>query len=271
MRAVSMTTQRPPKILPLLGWPTGALFFFYAWVLRVAPSVMVEELMRDFSERGGARQLVRSLLLWLPGMQVPVGVLLDRFGPRRLIAAAALLCAGVLFATANPLAAATAGRFLIARRRLSAWLRNGRVGQWFSADRFAMLSGLAMPAGMAGGVLGQAPLRVAVEASNWRTSMLLLAGGLGLSLAAWACVRDRWQGSGGVGAVLGGLGRVARHPETWLVAVCRAVGRAVPRHRIRAVAHARCDAKGPSINKQVNWLFAAVRSCSSSRRGRCGG
>ena len=35
MRAVSMTTQHSFKILPLLGWLTGALFFLYAWVLRV--------------------------------------------------------------------------------------------------------------------------------------------------------------------------------------------------------------------------------------------
>lgn len=35
--------------LALLGWATGALFFFYAWILRVAPSVMIDELMRDFA------------------------------------------------------------------------------------------------------------------------------------------------------------------------------------------------------------------------------
>ena len=77
-----------------------------------------------------------------------------------------------------------------------------------------------MAMGMAGGVLGQAPLRVAVEASDWRTTMLLLAaGGVALSLAAWATVRDRWRGSGGIADVLAGLGVVARHPQTWLIAL----------------------------------------------------
>ena len=32
-------------MLPYFAWLTGALFFFYAWVLRVAPSVMIDELM----------------------------------------------------------------------------------------------------------------------------------------------------------------------------------------------------------------------------------
>jgi MFS family permease len=146
MRAVILTTQRPLKILPLLGWLTGALFFFYAWVLRVAPSVMVEELMRDFSAGAAVLgNLSAAYFYGYAGMQVPVGVLLDRFGPRRLIATSTLLCSGgcVLFATADTLAAATAGRLLIGAA--SAFSLVGAMavaGQWFSADRFAMLSGL---------------------------------------------------------------------------------------------------------------------------------
>src|SRR5215471_1618135 len=224
MRAVSMTTQRTFKILPLLGWLTGALFFLYAWVLRVSPSVMVEELMRDFSVGAAVLGNMSAAYFYgYAGMQVPVGLLLDRFGPRRLIAISTLLCAAgcVLFARADSLTTATTGRFLIGGSAAFSLVGAMAVaGQWFSPERFAMLSGLAMAAGMAGGVLGQAPLRVAVEASDWRASMLLLAsGGLGLSLMAWACVRDRWRGRGGIGAVLRGLGAVARHPQTWLVAL----------------------------------------------------
>jgi MFS family permease len=224
MRAVSLTRQRPFKVLALLGWSTGALFFLYAWVLRVAPSVMVEELMRDFSVGAAVLgSLSAAYFYGYAGMQIPVGVLLDRFGPRRLLAISTLVCAGgcVLFSGADTVASATAGRFLIgASAAFSLVGAMAVAGQWFTPARFAVLSGLAMAAGMAGGVLGQAPLRLAVEASDWRTSMRLLAGGgVVLSLTAWACVRDRWRGSGGVGAALGGLGAVARHPQTWLVAL----------------------------------------------------
>jgi MFS family permease len=77
-----------------------------------------------------------------------------------------------------------------------------------------------MAAGMAGGVLGQAPLRLAVEATDWRTTMLMLAvGGVALSVASWAFVRDRWRGSGGIANVLSGLRIVASHPQTWLIAL----------------------------------------------------
>jgi MFS family permease len=222
--APTLATGEPARLLPLLGWLTAAMFFFYAWVLRVAPSVMVEELMRDFAVGAAVLgNLSAAYFYGYAGMQIPVGVLLDRFGPRRLIGIATLLCAGgcVLFALGTTLAAVTAGRFLIgASAALSLVGSMAVAGQWFRADRFAVFSGLAMAMGMAGGVFGQAPLRLAVEASDWRTTNLLLAaGGIALSIAAWATIRDRWRGSGGILAALSGLAVVVRHPQTWLIAL----------------------------------------------------
>jgi len=224
MRAAPVPTADAPRLLPLLGWMTGAGFFFYAWVLRVAPSVMVEELMRDFAVGAAVLgHLSAAYFYGYAGMQIPVGLLLDRLGPRRLITVAALVCGGgcVLSAVSETLAAATFGRFLIgASAAFSLVGAMAVAGQWFPANRFAIFSGMAMAAGMAGGVFGQAPLRMAVEAEGWRTTTLLLAaGGVALAVAAWATVRDRWRGSGGIGQAVAGFGIVARHPQTWLVAL----------------------------------------------------
>jgi MFS family permease len=223
MRAASVETEPLPRLLPLLGWLTAATFFFYAWVLRVAPSVMVEELMRDFAVGAAVLgNLSAAYFYGYAGMQIPVGLLLDRFGPRRLITIATIVCAGgcVLFASGCSLAAVTAGRFLIgASAAFSLVGAMAVAGQWFPANRFAVLSGGAMAMGMAGGVFGQAPLRLAVEASDWRTSNLLLAaGGVALAVAAWTTVRDRWRGAGGIANALAGLGTVVRHRQTWLIA-----------------------------------------------------
>jgi MFS family permease len=82
-------------LLHLLGWATGALFFFYAWVLRVAPSVMIDEMMRDLSVGGAVIGNLSAVYFFgYAGMQIPVGILIDRFGPRRLMTAAALGCVG---------------------------------------------------------------------------------------------------------------------------------------------------------------------------------
>jgi MFS family permease len=224
-----LTPATPPEGIPfprlaLFGWLTGAVFFFYAWVLRVAPSVMVEELMRDFAVGAAVLgHLSAAYFYGYAGMQIPVGVLLDRFGPRRLMTLAALVCAGgcVLLATSSSLAVASAGRFLIGASAAFSLVGSMAVaGQWFQANRFALLSGLSMAMGMAGGVFGQAPLRLAVEATDWRfTTLALTSGGLGLAVAAWATVRDRWRGRGGLGRALSGLGLVLANRQSWLVAL----------------------------------------------------
>ncbi len=224
MDAPSTPSSRELRVLPLLAWATGATFFFYAWVLRVAPSVMVEELMRDFAVGAGVLgHLSAAYFYGYAGMQIPVGLLLDRFGPRRLMTVAALVCAGgcVLFATGGSFATVITGRFLIgASAAFSLVGAMAVAGHWFPANRFAIFSGLAMAMGMAGGVLGQAPLRLAIEASDWRTTTLLLAaGGVAIAVAAWATVRDKWHGSGGMAVALSGLGKVMRHRQTLLIAL----------------------------------------------------
>jgi MFS family permease len=208
--------------LPLLGWLTGALFFFYAWVLRVSPSVMVEELMRDFAVGGAAIGNLSALYFYgYAGMQVPVGLMIDRFGPRRLLAASALVCGAscLLVAWSPTLEGVALGRFLIGASAAFSLVGAFAVaGQWFAPTQFALLGGLAMASGMAGGVLGQAPVRLLVEMQGWRPTLAVMAiGGLVISGMALAFVRDRTRGKGGLVAVLGGLGRVLQSPQTWLI------------------------------------------------------
>src|SRR5262245_39190364 len=152
MRTTPPSIEGRPGLLPLLGWLTGALFFFYAWVLRVAPSVMVEELMRDFAVGAAVLGHVSAAYFYrYPGMQVPFGVQLHRFEPRRLMSIAALVCAGCceLLATSHSLATPTAGRFLIGASAAFSLVGSMAVaGRWFRADRFAVLSGSAMAMGM---------------------------------------------------------------------------------------------------------------------------
>ena len=214
----------PSRLLPLLGWLVGALFFFYAWILRVSPSVMVEDLMRDFAVGGAIVGNLSALYFYgYAGMQIPVGLLLDRFGPRRLmtLAAGLVAVACLLFASSHGLASASLMRFLIGVGCAFSLVGAMAVaGQWFPRERFALLGGLAMMFGMAGGVFGQAPLRMAVDATDWRTTMASVAVvGFALMAAAWFFVRDRQRGSGGLGAVFAGLGRVAGNRQTWLNAI----------------------------------------------------
>ncbi len=211
-------------MLPFLGWLTGAVFFFYAWILRVAPSVMVEELMREFAVGAAAVGNLSAFYFYgYAGLQVPIGMMIDRFGPRRLMTAAALACAGgcVMSALGPSLWWVAAARLLIGSSVAFSLVGAMAVaGQWFPANRFAILSGWAMLFGMTGGVVGQAPLRKLVETMDWRQTYYLLAiGGVALALASVLTVRDRHRGSGGIRQVLGGLGEVMANRQTWLIAI----------------------------------------------------
>ena len=183
-----------------LIWSLGAFCFGYAFFLRVTPSVMVDELMRDFAVGGAMLGNLSAIYFYAyAGLQLPVGVMLDRWGPRRMLAAAITIAAlgGALFASADTVALAYLGRLLV-----GAGCAVGFVGtltlatQWFPPERFAFLTGMTMLVGMLGGVAGQGPLAAAVEALGWRET-LWLAATLGAVLAAsiWLVVRDQPPGA----------------------------------------------------------------------------
>lgn len=212
-------------LLPFLAWGTATMFFFYAWVLRVSPSVMVSELMRDFAVGGAILGNLSAFYFYgYSTMQVPVGVLMDRFGPRRLLTISAVACTAgcVLFAASGGALSASLSRLVIGAGAAFGLVGAMTIaGQWFPAHRFALLSGLAIMMGMVGGVFGQAPARLSVEALGWRETMIMFsAGGLILAVAAWSFVRDKPVPIGmRQRSVWGSLGAVFRNRQVWLNAI----------------------------------------------------
>ena len=78
----------------LAAFSMGALFFALAFVQRVAPSVMTTELMRDFAVGGAALGTLSGWYFYAyASIQIPVGMLNDRFGPRKLMSVAVAVCA----------------------------------------------------------------------------------------------------------------------------------------------------------------------------------
>src|ERR1700722_8233339 len=72
----------------------GALFIFYKYLLQISPSVMVQDLMRTFSMSGaGLGNLAACFLYTYLIMQIPAGIILDRFNPYRITIITLLLCA----------------------------------------------------------------------------------------------------------------------------------------------------------------------------------
>ena len=202
----------------------AAAFFCYGFVHRVAPSVMVAELMRDLGVGAAVLGNLAALYFWAyAGLQIPVGVLLDRLGPRRLVsgALATIALGSVVFAYGGSLIGLSIGRLLIGVGAAFSWVGCLTVAtQMFEPRRFPLLTGIAQTVGVAGAVLGQVPLALAIGTVGWQHANAALGVvGLLLALAFWLIVRDRAHAVESGQGLLVGLRQVARNPQTWVCAL----------------------------------------------------
>ncbi|MBN1106964.1 MAG: MFS transporter [Deltaproteobacteria bacterium] len=198
---------------------------------------MTDYLMIDF--RIGAAALGNLSAFYFysyVAMQIPTGVLVDRWGVRRLLSAGALVATlgTFLFAAAPSMVFAYAGRLLIGASVGVAWVALLKLTmQWFPANRFAFANGLALFVGVGGAVSAGVPLRLLVDLFGWRPVMGVSgAVTLFIGLAIWSMVRDDPEergfrshapvfptGGRSHGPVLSGIGTVLRFRNTWLLAI----------------------------------------------------
>lgn len=182
-------------VMAWLIWLIAGLSFGYAFFHRVAPSVMVSDLMMEFTI-GGAMLGTLSALYFYPYvlLQVPLGALLQGFGTRLLLSGAlALAAAGsFLFGIADSLWLAYFARILIGIGCSVGFLGSLALAtQWHPPHRYALLAGLSMFMGMMSGMLAQKPLAFLIELAGWRHTMFMLAiAGLGFAVLVGVCVRN---------------------------------------------------------------------------------
>jgi len=176
-------------------WGLAALFYFYEFLLRVAPTVMVPELMSAFGVTATAIGTLSAFYFFTYGpLQVPVGVLTDRYGARRLLALAAFIAGlgALLFAIAADFWLAVFGRCLMGAGSAFAFVCMIYISShWFKENKRGILIGLANGAGMIGAIMGEGPLRLVMHVYGWRLSMLGLGiFGLFLALLIYLLVRN---------------------------------------------------------------------------------
>ncbi len=171
---------------PWLVWGLGCIFYFYEFLLQVSPSVMSAELMRDFAITGHTLGILTGIYFYsYAAMQLPGGLLMDYFGPRRLLTLATTICAisTIAFGLTDHLVMACIARLMIGFGSAFAVVGTMKLAvNWFKPERFAFLTGLMVTIGMLGAMGGQAPLAILIEYAGWRHSMIIM-GLIGLVLA----------------------------------------------------------------------------------------
>jgi MFS family permease len=224
----------PPMSLSWMVWGLGAILYLIGFYQRVAPAVMTSELMVSFDiAAAGLGNLSAVYFYSYVAMQVPTGILADRWGPRRLLSIGALVAGAgsLVFAMAPSIIWASIGRLLIGGSVAVAFVSMLKLaGHWFAPRHFALASGMALFCGIIGAVFAGVPLRLLVSAIGWRPVMLV-SGIVTLVVAGiiWILVRDDPGEKGytshayAVSGVtshpkfIAGIKEVAKHRNAWLL------------------------------------------------------
>lgn len=231
----------PPARLSWMIWGLGALLYLFGFYQRVAPAVMTGDLMNDFGLNGASLGNLSAFYFYsYVAMQLPTGILADRWGPRRLLSAGALIAGigTVLFAMAPTILWANFGRLLIGGSVAVAFVGMLKLAaHWFAPTQFALASGLALMVGIIGALMAGVPLQLLISAYGWRLVMLTSAIiPILLAVGIWVVVRDDPKEKGYASyastdvsadkpvnsGVVSGIREVLRYRNIWLLFIISA-------------------------------------------------
>ncbi|CAO5678980.1 MAG: hypothetical protein NEHIOOID_01014 [Holosporales bacterium] len=173
----------------LIFWGVAALFYLYEVILRVAPSGITDALMESFNLTCTDLGFMVGAYYWsYTLLQIPCGYIVDKVGPRRVIALSALICAlgTAIFVSADNVLIASIGRMLVGAGSACAFISSLKVAtDWFDIKYFALFAGLTNMMGTLGGNFAGKPLAMLMNAYGW-TFILNIFAGLGFVVAAMA-------------------------------------------------------------------------------------
>jgi MFS family permease len=229
MSKMNRTKNWSARALPYIIFFLASSFYIYEFLMRVMPSTMAHPLMQSFNIGAQGYGILASLFYWgYTPMQIPAGLIYDRFGPRKLLSISIFLCAisGLILGHAHSVYLAGAGRFLTGFTASFAFIGALLIAaHWFKPQRFAMFTGLVQLLGCLGAIIGEAPIAALVKAIGWRPTINVLSTiGIFTSLAIWLIIRDYPKNKPKIPAplikntkTLTGLKRICRNPQTWWV------------------------------------------------------
>ena len=167
---------------------------------RVSNAVIAPELMADLAIGTETMGVVNgTYFLAFAAMQIPAGMLLDRYGARRMVPGLFVLAVAgsVLYAAAQSGPELIAGRALIGIGcALGLMGPMVVIARWFEPERYARLISLLFTVGGLGSLMASTPLAAVSEAIGWRGAFYLMAALTGvIAVLIYLMVRDAPPGS----------------------------------------------------------------------------
>jgi sugar phosphate permease len=176
---MNKNTTYPSLFYAWIVWTVAVLYYLYEYVQRVAPSVMVNDLMQSFQVNASTLGNLSAIYFYVYAcFQIPVGMLADRYGPKRPLLIACVICSigGLFFSMANQLYIAQISRGLIGLGSAFGYICCLRLTiNWFPKKYFALMCGLVNMVGAIGAVFGETIMSHLITALTWRNILLYLS------------------------------------------------------------------------------------------------
>jgi predicted MFS family arabinose efflux permease len=171
--------MRNSKIMPWMMWSLVVLFFAYQFILRLSPGLMINDIMRKFDVDASSYGYFASMYYYgYALMQIPIAILLDRYGPRVIISICAFVCAvaTLTFIYADQWIIALLGRFLIGAASAVGFLGVSKViSMWFPSTEYGKMVGLSFTLGLIGAVFGGRPVSSLLDMFGWHDVLFYVA------------------------------------------------------------------------------------------------
>lgn len=196
--------------------------YFLSYLYRTANAVIGPVLARELNLGDNALGLLTSTyFLAFGAAQLPLGMLLDRFGPRRVEAGLLLIAAAgaAVFALSDTLGGLAIGRAMIGLGVSACLMASFKAfAQWFPPERQASLTGWVMASGGLGALAASKPLEMALGFASWQEIAFgLAAATLAVAATLWFAVPDKpvEQGGTGFAAQLAGVKSIFSSAHFW--------------------------------------------------------
>ena len=224
---MNISSSRKP-VTPLIWviWLGAALFYFYQFVLRVSPGIMAQDLMQAYQVNGCDLGLLGAYYYKAYAfMQIPLGLLLDRFGARKLLTISCIIAAigALVFAQAPLFEMAAFGRLLMGIGAACGFIGTLKIAsQLFPPQMMGRIIGFTMVLGTLGATFGGMPLGYLIERLSWRGAMMIVALiGFALALFIFCSAKQAAPQAQPVNApspkILDSLIQIITSRQIWLV------------------------------------------------------
>jgi MFS family permease len=157
---------------------TVLLAYFIIISQRTAPGLITDQLMKDFHVSAAVIGLMSSIQFFAyAGLQIPVGLLSDRYGPNRFLILGTILTGiGCISYNFSP------NEYVLIFSRFLVGMGDSMIfvnlviilSQWFKANEFVKLLGMISLVSSVGSLMATVPFSVWISFAGWRTPFLTI-------------------------------------------------------------------------------------------------